>query len=438
MVAVMEGTRSIVTDIFRDALAAVDPGRIVAPHAAGLIERYRRERFTRLVVMGFGKAAYPMALAVENACGDLAEVTGTVIVPHGHAGQDLRRVSVVEAGHPLPDANGVTGTEELVRLALQADERTLVLTLISGGGSALLVSPAAGITLQQKQAATDLLLKAGAEIGELNAVRKHLSRVKGGRLAALLHRAATVSLIISDVIGDRLDVIASGPTSPDPSTYADAFAVIERYGLRRHLPGDVVRLLREGMSGLLAETPKPGDPVFHGVENRLVATNRIALAEARRSAAARGLRGEIVVADLAGPARDAGRMLAGKALSSLRERRNELPLCLISGGETTVKVTGTGKGGRNQELALAFAREIEGIEGITFLSGGTDGCDGPTDAAGAVVDGTTVTLARRQGLDPDSFLDRNDSHTFFQRAGGLLVTGPTGTNVMDMQIAVIG
>jgi hydroxypyruvate reductase/glycerate 2-kinase len=432
----MEETRKIMEEIFHAALVAADPGQAVAGEAESLRARYREGKFERCLIIGFGKAAFPMALAIEESLGDLID-TGVIIVPYGHAGTGLRKVRAIEAGHPLPDANGVRGTQELIGLAGQADERTLVVALVSGGGSALLVSPWEGITLAEKQATTALLLKAGAGIGEMNAVRKHLSRVKGGRLAALLHPATTVSLIVSDVIGNRLDVIASGPTAPDPSTFADALTVLDRYRLLEETPQAVLRHLMTGSAGRLPETPKEGAPVFRRVNNRIIADNRAALAAARQAATGYGLNVEILSAEIAGEAREAGRWLAHKAIAAQCARRAELPLCLLSGGETTVTVRGKGIGGRNMELALAFARKIEGVTGITLLSAGTDGRDGPTDAAGAVVDGSTIPRGKKMGLDPSAFLADNDSYSFLRREGGLFVTGPTGTNVMDIQIVII-
>ncbi len=432
----MKEMRNIVEQIFYAALAAADPGRAVAGETGSLRARYRDGAFERCLAVGFGKAAFPMALALEERLGDLID-GGEIIVPYGQAGPGLRKIKSIEAGHPLPDANGMLGTEELINLAVQADELTLVVVLISGGGSALLVSPWEGITLAEEQATTALLLGAGAEIGELNAVRKHLSRVKGGRLAEFLSPATTISLIISDVIGNRLDVIASGPTAPDRSTFAGALAVLDRYRLREKAPQAVLRHLVAGSTGKLPETPKAGAPVFRRVDNRIVADNRSALAAAQQATTGYGLKGEILSAEIAGEAREAGRWLARKAIAIQQTRRTELPICLLSGGETTVTVHGKGIGGRNMELALAFAREIEGVPDIILLSGGTDGRDGPTDAAGAVADGNTVLRGREKGLDPAAFLAENDSYSFFREEGGLFVTGPTGTNVMDIQVVAI-
>ncbi len=437
IVSGMECTETIVRQIFAAALEAADPARAVGNHLNSLRARYRNGGFSRLLVIGFGKASVSMAQALEHSAGDII-TDGAVITKYGHGiGSKLKRIRVFEAGHPVPDENGLNAGEELLRVAGKADAETLAAVLISGGGSALFVSPCPGISLEEKQQTTDLLLKAGAKIHELNTVRKHISRVKGGRLSGLLHPAASVSLILSDVIGDSLDVIASGPTAPDPSTFAAALAVVQNYGLRRIAPQAVVDHLARGAEGLLPETPKVGDPVFSKVTNRIIGSNRMALDAARSSAEALGLRAGILSAELSGEASEAGKILARKALEVKRGKRDEGPVCLISGGETTVTVTGPGTGGRNMELALAFAMETEGISGITLLSAGTDGTDGPTDAAGAVVDGMTVARARSRGLDPVKYLHDNDSYNFFRKAGALVVTGPTGTNVMDIQIMVI-
>jgi glycerate-2-kinase len=313
----------------------------------------------------------------------------------------------------------------------------LIVTLISGGGSALLVAPQDGISLADKQRTTSLLLNAGVDIGELNTVRKHLSRVKGGRLAEAAFPATVVSLILSDVIGDRLDVIASGPTAADPTTFGEALGIFERYRLSEAVPPPVMELLRRGDRGDIPETPKAGSLFLDRIENIIVGSNRQALEAAARSARELGFTVEILSAELTGEAREVGRQLARQALAAASSKAGNAGHCLLAGGETTVTVRGQGKGGRNMELALAFAIEIEGLPGITLLSAGTDGTDGPTEAAGAIVDGGTVARAREKGLDPREYLDNNDSYTFFKTCGGLLVTGATGTNVMDLQIVLI-
>jgi glycerate-2-kinase len=315
----------------------------------------------------------------------------------------------------------------------EADGQTLVICMISGGGSALLAAPHEGITLPEKQQITQLLLRAGANIQELNTVRKHISRVKGGRLAELAYPARILSLILSDVIGDRLDVIASGPTAPDPTTFQDALGVIGRYDLADKIPEKVLGILMRGARGEIPETPKEKSQAFERVENIIVGSNKKAIEIAEREAAKRGYQVTILSSELQGEAREVGGWLARKAMAM----RDGSKICLISGGETTVTVKGSGLGGRNMELALAFAQEIKGMRGITFLSAGTDGTDGPTDAAGAIVDGETITRAEAAGHSPEAYLENNDSYHFFKVAGGLFLTGPTGTNVMDLQIVLI-
>ena len=432
----MDKMRTTAETIFRSALAAVAPEQAVLRECASLRARFQAGKFERLLVIGFGKAAWPMARAIEVSLGELP-ATGVIVTKYGHRGEGrLIRIRCLEAGHPLPDANGVRAAEEIIRLAAEADKQTLAVVLISGGGSALLVSPSPGITLADKQQTTELLLKSGADIGELNMVRKHLSRVKGGRLAELLQPASSISLILSDVLGDPLDVIASGPTVPDPSTYGGALAVLEKYRLEQSVPVAVVRHLRAGKDGLVPETPKEGAPAFLKAGHRIIGNLAIALDGAKSCAEALGLKVETVSAELAGEAREAGKLLARRAREA-KQSGGQSPVGLLSGGETTVTVTGAGTGGRNMELALAFAREIEGTSGITLLSAGTDGNDGPTDAAGAFADGMTALRGRAKGLDPAMYLADNDSYNYFREEGGLFITGPTGTNVMDLQIVVI-
>lgn len=427
----------VAEQLFKAAVRGADPARGVLAHAARIRRRYQEEGFTRFLVLGCGKASSSMAAAIESSLGDLID-DGVVITKYGHGAPGrLDRIRLVEAGHPLPDANGRRGTDEIIRLAESACARTFVVTLISGGGSALCVAPASGITLADKQQTTDLLLRAGADINELNCVRKHLSRIKGGRLAEMLHPATCVSLILSDVLGDRLDAIGSGLTAPDQTTYGEALAVLERYGLLQAAPSSVVELLHKGSAGKITETPKAGNPAFRTVDNVVIGSLSLSLTAAKKAAERMGLATEVLSARVAGEAREAGRWLAHKAIAVRSSRKEHLPICLLAGGETTVTVTGTGKGGRNMELALSFAMEIDGLAGITLLAAGTDGTDGPTDAAGATVDGTTVTRARAMGLVPDAFLRENDSYNFFTQCGGLFVTGPTGTNVMDVQIILL-
>ncbi|NJD57105.1 MAG: glycerate kinase, partial [Nitrospirae bacterium] len=423
------------------ALRAVDPYNAVLIQTEHIRSLYRNGKYRKLVIIGFGKAAYAMASAMEDAFKE-ETADGVVITKYGHIpvkslpDANQERIKIIEAGHPIPDENGVKGTEKIISLMTGADDETLVVCLISGGGSALFVAPYEGIPLDDKQKVTELLLKAGADIYELNSLRKHISRVKGGRLAEIAYPARIVSLILSDVIGDDVGVIASGPTAPDKTTFHDAIMVLGKYDLMERAPGRVLKVLQDGDRGAVAETPKEGNSIFEHVENIIIGSNSMALAAARQKAEDMGLCAEIISSGLNGEAREAGRWLGSIAKRS-KDKCVPRRLCLISGGETTVTVKGNGVGGRNMELALAFALEADGVKGITLLSAGTDGTDGPTDAAGAVVDGNTIKRGRAAGLDPDAHLDNNDSYSFFKRTGELFITGPTGTNVMDIQIVMI-
>jgi hydroxypyruvate reductase/glycerate 2-kinase len=443
-------SEEIIHNIFTAALKAVDPYLIVKMHADRVRSDFIKKNFNRLLVIGFGKASFQMARAVEEIFGAGLIKEGVVVTKYGHckdqrsvvSGQQsakLKKIKVYEAGHPIPDENGIKATEEIIRLLKNADENTLVLCLISGGGSALNVSPYEGISLNEKQLITDLLLRAGADITELNAVRKHISKVKGGRIAEIARPAEIISLMISDVIGDKLDVIASGPTAPDTSTFQDALDVINKYNLSGKTPESVMDVLNKGRDGLIPETPKKDNRVPEKVKNIIIGNNHKALDAAVNEALSLGLEAEMISTDIRGEAREAGKWLAGKAIEIKRAKAqgHSNAKCLVSGGETTVTVKGKGKGGRNTELALGFALDIEGIEGITLLSAGTDGNDGPTDAAGAIVDGNTIIKARNLGLDPVECLNNNDSYNFFKQTGSLLITGPTGTNVMDIQIVLV-
>ena len=476
-----QNLKKLAAEIFYAALKAVDPYNAVKLYTDKIRSIYQNGSFKRLIVIGFGKAACSMAKAVEDDLSDLMD-SGIVITKYGYrierqfnsaterslvrqkdsatvnygnkiysfkktAAPPLCRTicravelshccTIFEAGHPVPDENGLRGTEEIIKILKDMNENTLVVCLISGGGSALLVSPYEGISLVEKQKITELLLKAGADINELNTVRKHISKVKGGRLAEIAYPAKVISLILSDVIGDRLDVIASGPTAPDKTTFNDALKVLEKYRLIDKAPGSIIEVLQKGAEGFINETPKEGNTIFDNVENIIIANNRKALEAAKEKAESLGFKPEIISSEVAGEAKNVGKRLADIARSKRSNSSNRLN-CLISGGETTVTVKGNGLGGRNMELALAFAIEIEGIKGITLLSAGTDGTDGPTDAAGAIVDGKTVRKARAIGLNPEEYLNNNDSYNFFKKIDGLFTTGPTGTNVMDIQIMVI-
>ncbi|MBP1635575.1 MAG: Glycerate kinase [Acidobacteria bacterium] len=416
--------------LFGAALAAVDPPRLLGAAISNLSALDDR-RAVRLLAVG--KAAPWLA----DACAALLPgrvreglVVGTHCPIQLPAGLEWR-----EASHPVPDQRSVDAARAALGLvrALRPDEELIV--LISGGASALLALPRPGITLEDKRETTRRLLGAGADITALNTVRKHLSLVKGGQLGVAAGRG--VALAVSDVVGDDLGVIASGPTVPDPTTFADALSVLGRHGGARAYPARVVALLERGAAGEAEETPKPGERGLQGVRTRVIGSGREAAAAVAREAAARGYRVAMLDRPLVGEARDAGASLVaeGRRLAA----QGPLPACVVAHGETTVHVTGDGRGGRNQELALAaaIALDASGVGGAV-LSGGTDGVDGPTDAAGAVADSATIPRARAEGLDPLDFLRRNDAYTFFSRLGDLLMTGPTHTNVGDVQILLIG
>ncbi len=429
--------------IFKAGLRAVDPGeavkRVLAVEGNSLRCGERvldLEAFSGIWAIGAGKASAAMAQAVEEVLGDRMS-GGLVIVKYDHLAP-LQKIRLLEAGHPTPDENGWRATQELIDLAAKLDQKDLVLFLLSGGGSALLPMPVPPITLAEKMATTDLLLKSGAAIQEMNTIRKHLSQVKGGQLARLTHPATLISLILSDVVGDPLDVIASGPTVGDPTTFQDCLEVLDRYALREALPASVRSHLEAGKEGKVPETPTPDDPIFSQTTSVLVGTNLQALKAAAAEAEELGYASFILSSLIEGDTAEAARFHTALLREIVRSGHPlPPPACLISGGETTVVVRGKGKGGRNQEFALAAALDLAGIEGVCLLCGGTDGTDGPTDAAGAVVDGGTVARARAKGLNPREFLEENDSYHFFRHLDDLLITGPTNTNVMDLRVALV-
>jgi hydroxypyruvate reductase len=415
--------------IFQAALSAADP--------AGAVERHLRRRdfsrFHNIYVVGAGKAGASMAQAAERVLGRRI-AAGLLNVKYGHTAK-LRRIELNQCGHPVPDENGVAGAERIARIAAGAGKDDLVICLISGGASALMPAPAEGITLEEKQATTRLLLASGANIHEINSIRKHISRIKGGQLARLASPARVESLMLSDVIGDNLDVIGSGPTAPDVSTFAGAVEILDRYAIRERVPASVRERLEQGARGAIPETPKPDDPVFARVRNAIVGSNRLALAAAAACAKAQGYRTLVLSSEIQGEAREIARMHAAIASEMARTGRPiKPPACIVTGGETTVTIRGDGLGGRAQEFALAAALEIAGLENVVIFCAGTDGTDGPTNAAGAVADGQTL------GRKPDArrYLDRNDSYHYFESLGDLIITGPTNTNVMDVCIVLVG
>jgi glycerate 2-kinase len=441
--------RALVKSVQDAALAAVDPAEAVRRwvqrekdvlNIAG--RDYSLASFEHVWIAGGGKAAVPMAAALAERLGEWLS-GGVIVTKYGHsgAGPPAPTITIREAGHPVPDEAGVQGARQLAELAQRAGFADLILCPISGGGSALMILPVPGIALSDLQMLTGQLLRSGATINELNAVRKHLSQIKGGGLARMATPATLVSLILSDVVGDPLDVIASGPTVPDPTTFQEAWAVLERYELVESAPQSIVKRLRmgkeQGWKGgeetAPAETPKPGDPIFEHVQNIIVGSNRMAAHGALEKARELGLNPLLLTTYVEGEAREVAHVAAALAKEvACYGQPVARPACLIWGGETTVTVTGDGSGGRNQELALAAALALEGWPDIALLALATDGTDGPTDAAGALISGDTVTRARQLGLDPHRYLACNDSYHFFERLGDLVVTGPTQTNVNDL------
>jgi hydroxypyruvate reductase len=414
--------------IFRAALAAADPAAAVARH----LKRLNLTRYDRIFVVGAGKAGAAMARAAERVLGRRI-TAGCINVKHATA--RLRRIELNASGHPVPDAVGVEGARRIAALATEAGRNDLVLCLISGGASALMPAPAPPITLEEKQAVTRLLLACGANIHEINCVRKHISQIKGGQLARLAAPATVESLLLSDVIGDSLDVIGSGPTAPDVSTFGDAAAIFEKYGIGARVPGAVRERIAAGVAGIVAETPKPGDPLFRRVRNTVIGSNRLALDAAARRARALGYRTMVLASEIEGETREIARMHAAIARQIAKSGQPvRPPACIITGGETTVTLKGDGLGGRNQEFVLAAGIDIAGLPNTVVFSAGTDGTDGPTDAAGAIADGETL----RRAPDARRYLDANDSYHYFEALGDLVKTGPTDTNVMDVRLILVG
>ncbi len=429
--------------ILQAALDAVDPVQAVRRvlrregevlHVDG--RTYDLRRFRRVWVVGAGKAGAAMAQAAEQVLGERVS-GGWVNVKYGYTAPTAR-VTVHEAGHPLPDEAGVQGAQRIAEIVRGAGADDLVLCLISGGGSALMTLPVEGVSLQDLQQITDALLRSGAPIEALNAVRKHLSQLKGGQLARLAYPATVITLILSDVVGNPLDVIASGPTVPDPTTFAEARAILARYGLWDAAPSAVRRHIERGLVGDVPETPKAGDPTLAQVHNVIVADNAHAAESALHEAQARAFHALLLSTYVEGEAREVAKVLVALGREVLAHGRPiSAPACLIFGGETTVTVRGGGRGGRNQELALAAALALEDVPRVALASLATDGTDGPTDAAGALVDGQTAVRGRALGLDAEAALTQNDAYTYLRAVGDQLVTGPTNTNVNDLMCVFV-
>ena len=430
--------------IFHAGVKAVDPVIAIKQHFRvedGILSvenrTYDLSNYKGIYVVGAGKASAAMAQPIEEILGDRIK-GGAINVKCGH-GVPLKIIDINEAGHPVPDEAGLKGTKQIIQLLQKTGKKDLVICLISGGGSALLPCPTQGLTLENKQKVTKHLLEVGATIHEINAVRKHISQVKGGQLARLIYPSTLISLILSDVIGDNLDSIASGPTVPDSSTFSDCLHILDKYNIRQKIPSGVLEHLERGAKGKIMETPKADDPVFKKTQNVIIGSNILAVKAAREKAQELKYHCLILSSFIEGETREVAKVHTAIAKEILSTGSPvPMPACVISGGETTVTIRGKGLGGRNQEFALAAALEIEGLEDVVILSGGTDGTDGPTDAAGALADGKTVRRAKELGLDAEHLLRENDSYHFFKPLGDLLITGPTYTNVMDLRLVMVG
>ena len=435
--------RTHALEIFYQGLNAVKPQPAIETHChvnSTVLtvdsQSYDLSSFKHIWVVGAGKAAASMASALEHLLGDSIS-GGWITVKYDHLAP-LKTINILEAGHPIPDKNGITGTRNIMNVASSATPEDLVICLISGGGSALLPLPAEGLTLEDKQSTVKALLACGATIHEINTLRKHLSAIKGGQLAQKVHPATLITLILSDVVGDNLDVIASGPTVPDETTFEDCIAVIKKYDLEDKLPQAVITHLQNGAAGKIPETPKPHMPFFQNSQNIIIGSNFMALMAAEQKAKDLGYDTMVLSSQLEGDTAESAKFhcAIAKGILSSGHPVNP-PACILSGGETTVKLKGTGLGGRNQEFALVSAFEIHNQNNIVVLSAGTDGTDGPTDAAGAVSDNHTIDKAVSENLNSEAYLTNNDSYHFFKQLDDLVITGPTLTNVMDLRILLV-
>ncbi len=445
----MKKIRSDAVEIFMESIRSVDPynavkrfvhlegSRLTVGSEDSPPLEFNLADYDRIFLVGGGKATAPMAKAVEEILGERVS-RGMINVKYGFS-TDLTYTRVTEANHPLPDKNGVEGTRQMLNLLNSAGEKDLVFSLISGGGSALLVHPAGDITLEEIQQLTQMLLDCGAAIDEINSLRKHVSAIKGGQMARAAYPATTVNLMLSDVVGDSMDVIASGPFVPDRSTFEDAWKIIEKYHLE-NIPSAILVHLEAGKKGSIRETPKEGEDIFQPVHNFIIGSNILALKAAEKKAKELGYNSLILSSMIEGETREVARVHVAIAKEVLKTATPvPSPACIISGGETTVAIKGNGLGGRNQEFCLAAALDMDGLPAlVAVLSGGTDGDDGPTKAAGGLIDPHTVDRGRALGLGASEFLNNNDSFHFLEKTDDLLVTGPTGTNVMDVRLVLIG
>jgi glycerate-2-kinase len=427
--------RKDVLEILEEGLKAADPKSSVKEALRNLKDELNKAR--RIIVIGFGKASIKMAEGCEEELRDKI-YDGAIIAPKGIEDKKLKIIKVFEGTHPIPSEVNVESAKKLISVCSNLTSEDLVICLISGGGSSLLTFPANDISLEEKKLTTDVLLKSGADIREINTIRKHISKVKGGQLLNFLKPAKVVSLILSDVVGDPIEYIASGPTSPDSSTFKDALSIIKKYNLVNKLPKSVVERIEKGVRGEILETPKPGDEIFNNVKNIIISNNMKSLVAMEKKASSLGYNTIILTSYAQGESREVGKFLCAviKQISSY-DIPIKKPACVILGGETTVTVKGNGKGGRNQELVLSVVLNCKDIKNFVFASIGSDGIDGYTDAAGAIADNFSLEDAVNSGLKPEEFLENNDSYNFFKQTRDLIFTGPTGTNVNDFTVALI-
>lgn len=431
-------------EIFKAAVAAVQPEPLIPAHLfieGNTLHIFNQEfslnRLPGIYIIGAGKASAAMAKSVENILGELI-TDGVVVTKYEHA-LKLDTISCREAAHPVPDEAGLEATQKTIELLFRVKENDIVICLVSGGASSLWIDLPQGASLNDVQQTFELLLKSGAAIDEMNAVRKHLSVIKGGQLIRYASKARWFSFIISDVPGDDLSVIASGPTVADNSSFLDVAAILAKYQLTDLIPAAVLSHIKKGCNDAIGETVKANDPIFKNVQNLIIGSNAIALQAAEVKASQLGYHIAAVNGGMKGDAGDLGREM----VNTCYNYKGNLPACLLYGGETTVRVKGNGKGGRNQQMALSALLVMESfLEGatpnrVTFLAAGTDGTDGPTDSAGAIADVSILSAAQEKHLIIAEYLEDNDAWHFFEQAGGLIKTGPTQTNVMDLVVIII-
>lgn len=435
-------TKIILEQIFKAAVQSVLPGKMIQDQVSVSDStlvisnlQFSLNDIDCIYIIGAGKASALMAKEIESILGK--HITeGHVVVKYGHS-CELKHSKVTEAGHPIPDNNSVMAAGRILEIANKATANDIVICLLSGGGSALLTDCPDDITMAEIIILNNLLLKTGADIKEINTVRKHLSKVKGGQLAKAVSPATLIGLILSDVVGDSIDVIASGPTAHDSTTYEDAMTVLTKYNLLQEIPLSIINYLKKGIEGLYPDTPDADSEYFNNTYNFIIGSNKIALQAAYNESSALGLHSIIITDKLEGDSVKAADYMIETALKIQKDESIQKPVCLLFGGETTIRINGNGTGGRNQHLALHAALMLKDKKGITLLSAGTDGNDGPTNAAGAIVDSTTNEIALQLNLNIEKYLQEFNSFHFFQKAGGHIITGPTMTNVMDVMIVIV-